>query len=117
MDLSDTAEAYVGLRKFVKEHLLPRLDMLEREVYLLKKLTWPVCTAVHERHQLSHIRLKSELVDSMDDLDLERMVKVKDSIGVTMGQPHYGRWEDELDAIRAHLLAERSGLSSRGSSP
>ena len=116
MDLSDTTEAYDGLRKFVKDHLLPRLDMLEQEVYLLKKLTWPVCTIFHERHQLSHIHLKTRMLHSMDDADLERMVRVKDSIGFLWGPSHHGRWEDELDTIREYLLAERSDLSSRGSS-
>lgn len=116
MELSDTIEAYDGLRKFVKELLLPRLDMLEQEVYLLKKLSWPVCTIFHERIQTSHIRLKSELLRTMDDTDLEKMVKLKDHVGFLWGPSHHGRWEDELDAIRAHLLAERSDPSSRGSS-
>lgn len=112
MDLSDAIETYDGLRKFVKDHLLPRLDMLEREVYLLKKLTWPVCTIFHESHQSSHIHLKTRMLHTMDDADLERMVRVKDSIGFLWGPSHHGRWEDELDAIRGYLLAERYGPSS-----
>lgn len=113
MDLSDTIENYDGLRRFVKEHLLPRLDMLEAEVYHLKKLTWPVCAVFHERNQVSHIRLKSELLHSMDDTDLARMVKVKDSIGYLWGPAHHGRWEDELDAIQGYLSTERSCPSKR----
>jgi hypothetical protein len=116
MDLSDTLEAYDGLRKFVKEHLLPRLDLMEREIYLLKRITWPVCSVFHEQHQTSHIRLKSELLHSMDDLDLEKMVRMKDRIGFPQGPSHHGRWEDELDAIKAYLLAARCGPSSRGPS-
>ena len=114
MDLSDTIESYDGLRKFVKDHLLPRLDMLEQEVYMLKKMTWPVCSVFHEQHQTSHIRLKSELLHSMDDVDLMRMVKMKDSIGFPHGPSHHGRWEDELDAIKVYLSTVKSDPSSRG---
>ena len=113
MDLSDTIESYDGLRKFVKEHLLPRLDMLEAEVYYLKKLTWPVCSMFHERVQTSHIRLKSELLHSLDDIDIEKMVRVKDHMGFLWGPSHHGRWADELRAIREYLSVDRSGLSTR----
>ena len=47
MDLSVQKEKELeilrDLRELVKDNILPRLTQLENEVYLLRRITWPVC--------------------------------------------------------------------------
>jgi len=79
MDLSvekgKELEILKDLRELVKDHILPRLTQLENEVYLLRKITWPVCQSLTEDTQLHNINSKKSFLtygtrDKEEILDL-----------------------------------------------
>ena len=62
---------------------------------------------------ITDMRYGDTLLSSFDDIDIEKMVRVKDHMGFLWGPSHHGRWADELRAIREYLSVDRSGLSTR----
>ena len=79
MDLSVEKETELeilrDLRELVKDNILPRLTQLENEVYLLRKITWPICQSLTEDTQLHNIDSKKEFLkhgtrDKEEILDL-----------------------------------------------
>lgn len=87
MTLSD-AEALKQLRQLVCENILPRMLELEEQVRLLRKVTWPVCQRLTEKHQMTDIDSKREFLQHLDEDEVWMLLKAK-SQGRPLVKPEY----------------------------
>ena len=77
MESCSDAEALKQLRILVRENILPRLTEVEENLRLLRKVTWPVCQRLTEKHQLSDIEAKREFLRFLDDDEIWMLLKAK----------------------------------------
>jgi hypothetical protein len=83
MDLSvspeKVCEVLEDVRNLLRENILPRLEILEEQVRLLRKVTWPVCQKIKEKSQLSDMQSKKEFLSSLDPDEVLMLLKMKSS--------------------------------------
>jgi hypothetical protein len=65
------------VRILIKENILPRLTDLEEEVRLLRKVTWPVCQRLTEKHQMDDLESKYEFLKYLDMSEIEMLLRRK----------------------------------------
>lgn len=65
------------VRDLIKHHVLPRLDKLEAEIFMLRTHVWPHVQAMKEKSQLSNLPEKREFFSVLNEYDLLELLKLK----------------------------------------
>ena len=72
-------EILEDVRNLLRENILPRLTVLEEQVRLLRKVTWPVCQKIKEKYQLGDMEAKKEFLADLDLDEALALLKMKSS--------------------------------------
>lgn len=96
------------IRLLIKECIIPRLDKLEQDVDEIKQFVWPVCASFYEKgSQLDNIPIKSKILKSVPDEQIQNLLRRKRSICENRSGDHLGlmtgREVEEYHRILEHL--------------
>ena len=101
---------------FVREHLLPRLDRLESELYTLRQVTWPVCQSMLDSVDNMSIYEKWEFLNILHSDDQKHLLECKNRIkkklchsvnGLSHTINEEWRLISELDKSRGNHIAHK----------
>ena len=67
---------------------MPRITELEEEVRLLRKVCWPVCQRLTEKHALGDIESKREFLERLDDEEVWMLLRRKSTGSVPVTQEY-----------------------------
>ena len=87
-------EILEDVRNLLRENILPRLTVLEEQVRLLRKVTWPVCQKIKEKYQLGDMESKKKFLESLDPDEALLLLKLKS----------YGFLSEECHALGLHKV-------------
>ena len=87
-------EILEDVRNLLRENILPRLTVLEEQVRLLRKVTWPVCQKIKEKYQLGDMESKKKFLESLDPDEALELLKLKS----------YGFLSEECHALGLHKV-------------
>lgn len=73
-------EVLNDVRLLIHDCLIPRIHKLEDELRLLRRATWPVCQSLTEDSQLSDVHNKELFLNTLDDLEVKKLLVLKDEI-------------------------------------
>lgn len=65
------------IRRLIKENILPRLDQMEYELYMLRKHTWPYVQSKREMTQLDKMPEKMEFLKCLDTEVIQELLVIK----------------------------------------
>lgn len=77
VELEDVPAVLKTVREFIKDHILLRISNLEEEVCLLRRITWPICQDLKEKHQLDDIKCKREFLQNLDPVEVKLLLRLK----------------------------------------
>jgi len=76
----DVCKVLRDVRELLKDHVLPRLNQLEDEVRLLRKVTWPVCQSLRESSQLDEVDQKRAFLEDLDHDEIRMLLNEKATV-------------------------------------
>ena len=72
----------------IREHILPRLNHLDLELVLLRRVTWPICQALSETNQLDKMQEKYEFLKYLDPDEIKLLLKMKSNASLLDEEYH-----------------------------
>jgi len=100
-DIDEICKVLKNVRELLKDHVLPRLNQLEEEVRLLRKVTWPVCQSLQESSQLADMDRKRAFLQILDPDEVRMLLDEKATIS-----------QKPLEWSSAHLLESHMSFTS-----
>ena len=85
------------VRDLIKGHVLPRLDKLEAEIYMLRNHVWPFVQSMKENSQLSNLTEKREFFSVLNEYDLLELLRIKNQFS------NGNDWLMEYDQLKKML--------------
>ena len=76
----DVTKVLQNVRELLKDHVIPRLNQLEEEVRLLRKVTWPVCQSLRESSQLDEVAQKRAFLEGLDHDEIQMLLNEKATV-------------------------------------